>query len=222
MSLLATGIVHGGALSLSFVKDTAHLLFDLNIGNFGFAFPQIADQDPSDVIASSKISGTTTWSLFYPSLSLTKPRRCLMSSPNVILQSIMTRWWLKIAEKDVSQTKIIDFGSGEPYFSGWYHILIISLKEHEAGTQPPSFQCQTRACAPELAFARTVQKIVNPPVDLQHSIFVLMTVLTVNIRFTKFLPMVNFSTGAACPTFLVRWLPWRAPCHQDGKIGMQT
>ena len=50
MSLHATGIVHGGALCLSFIEDTAHLLFDLNIGNFGFAFPQIADQDPSDVI----------------------------------------------------------------------------------------------------------------------------------------------------------------------------
>ena len=28
--------------------------------------------------------------------------------------------------------------------------------------------------------------------------------------------------GAACPTFLVRWLPWRAPCHRDGRIGMQN
>ena len=50
MSLHATGIVHGGALSLPFIKDTAHLLLDLNIGNFDFASPQIADQDPSDVI----------------------------------------------------------------------------------------------------------------------------------------------------------------------------
>ena len=50
VSLHATGIVHGGALSLSFVKDTAHLSLDLNIGNFGFAFPQIADQDPCTVI----------------------------------------------------------------------------------------------------------------------------------------------------------------------------
>ena len=108
--------------------------------------------------------------------------------------------------------------------------MIISLKDHEAGTQPPSFQCQTRTCAAELAFARTVQKIVNPPVEppvdlgrcVLHSLFVLMTMLAVNIRFTKFLPLVNFFIGAASFTFLVRWLPWRAPCHQDGRIGMQN
>ena len=81
-----------GCCLFLFVKDTARgsPTLDLNIGNFSFAFPQIADQDPS---TSSKISpGTLTWSLFYPSLSFTKPHPCrLMSSLHVTLQSIMTR-----------------------------------------------------------------------------------------------------------------------------------
>ena len=88
-----------------------------------------------------------------------------------------------------------------PHFDHFPNRLVTA---HEAGTQPLSFQCQTRACAPELSFARTVQKIVNPlvepPADVwalgaavcTHSVFILTTILTVNIRFTKFLPMMNF------------------------------
>lgn len=34
----ALASLHGGTLSLSFAKDTAHLPLDLHIGNFGFAF----------------------------------------------------------------------------------------------------------------------------------------------------------------------------------------
>jgi len=49
-SLYATGIGHGGTRSLAFIKDTAHSPLDLHIGNFGFAFPQIADQDPYNVM----------------------------------------------------------------------------------------------------------------------------------------------------------------------------
>ena len=198
MSLHATGIVHGGALSLSFVKDTAHLSLDLNIGNFGFAFPQIAG--PYTVILD----------LGDHDMIIVLPVSVAHQTPSlpayVLTPCDLAKYYDKIAGKDVPQTKIIDFGSGEPFF--WLiphfdHFPNRLVTAHEAGKQPPSFQCQTRACAPELAFARTVQKIVNPPVEppadvwalgaavCTHSVFILTTILTVNIRFTKFLPMMN-------------------------------
>ena len=71
-----------------------------------------------------------------------------------------------------------------------------------------------------LTLPLNLQLMSGPCRCVLHSISVLMTMLTVNIRFTKFLPLVNFFIGAASFTFLVRWLPWRAPCHQDGRIGM--
>ena len=113
MSLLATGIVHGGALSLSFIKDTAHLLLDLNIGNFGFAFPQFADQDPSDVIQD--LAGDHDMIVVLP-ISVVHQTPSL--SAYVLTLCDLAKYYDKIAGKDVPQTKIIDFGSGDPYFSG--------------------------------------------------------------------------------------------------------
>ena len=87
VSLHATGIVHGGALSLSFVKDAAHLSLDLNIGNFSFAFPQIAGQ--YTVILDL---GDHDMIIFLPvSVAHQSPSLPAMSSPHVTLQSIMTR-----------------------------------------------------------------------------------------------------------------------------------
>ena len=111
MSLFATGIVHGGALSLSFIKDTAHLLFDLNIGNFGFAFPQIADQDPY----------TVTLDLGDHDMIIVLPVSVAHQTPSlpayVLTPCDLAKYYDKIAGKDVPQTKIIDFGRVS-HFSG--------------------------------------------------------------------------------------------------------
>lgn len=44
--------------------------------------------------------------------------------------------------------------------------MIMPYSAHESGTQPTSFQCAEEACAPEIAFARTVEKTNNPLVEL--------------------------------------------------------
>ena len=90
VSLHATGIVHGGALSLSFCKGYRSPTLDLNIGNFSFAFPQIADQDPSDVIQD--LAGDHDMIAVLPISVFHQTHPCrLMSSPHVTLQNIMTR-----------------------------------------------------------------------------------------------------------------------------------
>jgi serine/threonine-protein kinase SRPK3 len=45
--------------------------------------------------------------------------------------------------------------------------LIISSAAHEAGTLPLSFECAAVACAPEVAFARFVEGVDNPPIEPQ-------------------------------------------------------
>ena len=113
VSLHATGIVHGGALSLSFCKGYRSPTLDLNIGNFSFAFSQIADQDPSDVIQD--LAGDHDMIVVLP-ISVVHQTPSLPAY--VLTPCDLAKYYDKIAGKDVPQTKIIDFGSGEPYFSG--------------------------------------------------------------------------------------------------------
>ena len=109
-SLHATGIVHGGALSLSFIKDTVDSALDLHTGNFGFAFPQIADQDPHRVIQDV---GQHDMIIVLP----TSTAQQTSSLPAYVLVPCnLAKYYDQIAGKDLPQTKIFDFGNGEPHF----------------------------------------------------------------------------------------------------------
>ena len=111
-SLHATGIVHGGMLSLSFIKDTTHRPLDLHIGNFGFTFPQIADQDPYSLMQD----------LDQHDMVIVLPISAAHQTPSlpayVLLPCNLAKYYYEIAGNDLPQMKILDFGSGEPRFSG--------------------------------------------------------------------------------------------------------
>jgi len=200
-SLHATGIIHGGALSLFFVKYVAYPPLDLHIGNFGFAFPQIADQDPDDVMVD----------LGQHEVIIVLPVSAANQTPSlpvyVLSPCNLAKYYEKVAGKDLPQTKIFDFGSSELHFVPHSHILTTPLTAHEAGTLPPRFQCMARACAPELVFARIVLKIDNPAVEPPADVWALgcavcyvpfsfLPMLNHDIRSTKFLLlMINYSNG---------------------------
>ena len=76
-------------LCLFLCKGYRSPTLDLNIGNFGFAFPHIAGQDPYTVILDL---GDHDMIIFLPvSVAHQSPSLPAMSSPHVTLQSIMTR-----------------------------------------------------------------------------------------------------------------------------------
>ncbi|KIM41261.1 hypothetical protein M413DRAFT_10909 [Hebeloma cylindrosporum] len=58
-----------------------------------------------------------------------------------------------------------NIGFALPQITDQDHQRVLDDIAHEVGTLPLSFQCARKACAPELAFARTVEKIDNPPVE---------------------------------------------------------
>jgi hypothetical protein len=60
------------------------------------------------------------------------------------------------------------------------HIFVTACEAHESGTQPLCFQCALEACAPEVAFARTVQKVDNPPVELPADVWALGTAVCIS------------------------------------------
>ena len=108
-SLHATGIVHGGAPSLAFIRDAvSHSPLDLHIGNFGFAFPQIAGQGLyEDMLALDDHEIVLPICAAYQTPSL----------PAYVLPPCkLAKYYDEIAGKDLPQTKIFDFGNGESYF----------------------------------------------------------------------------------------------------------
>lgn len=62
--------------SLLIVKHPANPLLDLHLGNVGLAIPQLADQDPDDVMNSAHMS----LPLFYLTLLPTKHPHCPLTS----------------------------------------------------------------------------------------------------------------------------------------------
>ena len=61
--------------------------------------------------------------------------------------------------------------------------LIISSAAHKAGTLPLSFECAVVACAPEVAFARFIEGVDNPPIEPPADVWALGT----NVRPSSFL-----------------------------------
>ncbi|KAJ6568132.1 kinase-like domain-containing protein [Mycena sp. CBHHK59/15] len=129
--LHASGIVHGGTIRQ-----------DLYLGNVGIAMPQLAEQDPEDVMQDLDSYELTV-------VLPTDPKSSLPSLPAyLVVPCDMAAYYDRIAEMDDPQAKIFDFGSA-----------------HLTGTHSMSFQCALEACAPETAFARTVGKVENPTME---------------------------------------------------------
>ena len=169
VSLHAAGIVHGGVLSAHMVEILVYHSLDLHLSNVGFALPQIADQDQRDVmqdVGEPEITVTVTVSAAHQTRSL----------PAYLLTPCnLGAYYQQIAGDALPQVKIFDFGAGEPFFPYPPRLLITPRAAHEVGAPPLSFQCAMEACAPEMAFARVVEKIDNPAVEPPADVWALGT-----------------------------------------------
>ncbi|TFK68449.1 kinase-like protein [Pluteus cervinus] len=132
--LHANGIVHG----------------DLHLGNVGVAIPKLAEEDPDEIM---QYLGAYDLTIVLTS-SATKQTSSL--PPYVVSPCNLTSFYKKLANSDLPQTKLFDFGSA-----------------HEVGKLPQIFQCAVEACAPETVFARVVEKIDNPFMELPTDIWAL-------------------------------------------------
>ncbi|TFK68438.1 kinase-like protein [Pluteus cervinus] len=132
--LHATGIVHG----------------DLHLGNVGVAFPQLAHEDPDDVMQDLSPYDLT---IVLPSSAINQTPSL---PPYVVAPCNLSAYYNKLANSDLPKTKLIDFGSA-----------------HEAGKSPLHFQCAVEACAPEVVFSRVVEDVDNPPMEPPTDIWAL-------------------------------------------------
>ncbi|KIY68803.1 kinase-like protein [Cylindrobasidium torrendii FP15055 ss-10] len=132
--LHASGIVHG----------------DLHLGNVGIGLPQLADQDPDDVMQDLDTPEVT--------LVLTSdPRKQTPSLPAyVVAPCNLAAYSRRIPSSAQPQVKIFDFGNA-----------------HENGAPPVAFQCALEACSPEVVFARAVEKVGNPLIDTPSDVWAL-------------------------------------------------
>lgn len=164
--LHASGIVHGGTAEIERMYHWLILYTDLHLGNVGVALPELADQDPDDVMHDLDTPETT--------LVLTSdPRKQTLSLPAyVVAPCDLVAYFRRTANPAQPQVKIFDFGNGEYGFCA----LILKLTyriAHEDGTPPTAFQCALEACAPEVAFARAIEKIDNPSIDAPADVWAL-------------------------------------------------
>ncbi|KAL1731334.1 kinase-like protein [Schizophyllum commune] len=132
--LHAAGVVHG----------------DLHLGNVGVAMPQLAEQDPSDVMQDLDAYELTVV------LPVDPANQTPSLPPYVVKPCDLATYHDKIAGEAEPQTKLFDFGNA-----------------HRAGTLPIAFQCAPEACSPEVAFARVVEKVRNPPAEPPSDIWAL-------------------------------------------------
>ncbi|KAF8972588.1 kinase-like protein [Flammula alnicola] len=91
--------------------------------------------------------------------------------------------------------KIFDFGSA-----------------HETRTLPPSFQCAIEACAPEMVFARVVEKTDNPPVEPPADVWALGTaiyeLITGSALFNVGMTSLPHKMAAMAGTLPPGWQNW--------------
>ncbi|EJD36082.1 kinase-like protein [Auricularia subglabra TFB-10046 SS5] len=132
--LHGAGIVHG----------------DLHIGNAGVSVPQLAQQDPLDVMQD----------LSYPELTVVLPTTAAKQTPSLpaylVTPCDIAAYYSRIGTADPPRTLAFDFGAAHP-----------------VGALPDRFQCAADICAPEVAFAFHVEKNENPPVDAAADIWAL-------------------------------------------------
>ena len=125
----------------------------------------------------------------------TSPARKTNSLPSYIVAPCdIAAYYRKFVNSESSpQTKIFDFGCGEPDFSDSVQLLIIPYAAQESGTLQLSFQCAVEACAPEIAFARTVEKKNNPPVGLPADVWALGTAVRTALFSLLFFDFVSWT-----------------------------
>ena len=77
-------------------------------------------------------------------ITIIVPKSAINQTPSlpayVLAPSDLARYYDRIAGKDLPQTKLFDFGSGEPVFPHRDSILNVSSPAHEMGTHPLNFQ----------------------------------------------------------------------------------
>ncbi|KAL1687450.1 kinase-like protein [Schizophyllum commune] len=123
---------------------------DLHLGNVGVAMPQLSKQDPSDVMQDLDAHELTVV------LPVDPANQTHSLPPYVVKPCDLATYYDRIAGGAEPQTKLFDFGNA-----------------HKAGTLPTAFQCAPEACSPEVAFARVVEKVRNPPVEPPSDIWAL-------------------------------------------------
>ncbi|KAF8870261.1 kinase-like protein [Gymnopilus junonius] len=127
---------------------------NLHVGNLGFAFPQLSDQDPEVVMQELSPYELTIV------LPTTAVHQTASLPSYVVMPCNITAYYLKLASSDPPLTKVLDFGAA-----------------HNVGTPSPSFQCAWIALAPAVAFAIKVEKVENPTIDPAADIWALGTAI---------------------------------------------
>ncbi|KIJ36333.1 hypothetical protein M422DRAFT_51099 [Sphaerobolus stellatus SS14] len=115
---------------------------DLRLGNVGLAFPQLADEDPLDVMQD----------LVTYDLTIVLPK-CAVNQTSSLPAYVVTpcklaEYYSRIAGKTRPQTKIFDLDSA-----------------HKVGTSSRPFRCALEICTPECIFARVIDNVDSPPVE---------------------------------------------------------
>ncbi|KIJ36332.1 hypothetical protein M422DRAFT_34296 [Sphaerobolus stellatus SS14] len=152
----AAGVVHG----------------DLHVDNIGLDMPELADQDPSDVM-----QGLGPHELF-PVLTTSAAKQTSSLPPYIVFPCSFGIYYSKIC-LGFFQTKIFDFGSA-----------------HYAGTSLINPHCAAPACSPEFAFARFINKIENLPVGFPDDIWAFGTAL---FQIISGIPLFGYrSNGLPC------------------------
>ncbi|KAH7927484.1 kinase-like protein [Leucogyrophana mollusca] len=191
---------HGLAQAVAHLHTASIVHGDLHLGNVGLAIPQLADQDPDDVMQD----------LSPHELTIVLPTSASNQTPSlpayVVAPCALAAYYDRIARSEHPQTKVYDFGSA-----------------HKAGTLPLSFQCAVEACAPELVFARVVEKIDNPPVEPSADVWALGaaiyeivagSALFRGIGMTGLLPQMVLMAGSLPPG----WRSWYASLSNPPEV----
>ncbi|KAH7924444.1 kinase-like protein [Leucogyrophana mollusca] len=178
---------YGLAQAVAHLHNAAIVHGDLHLGNVGLAMPQLADQDPDDVMQD----------LSPHELTVVLPTSAANQTPSlpayVVAPCALATYYDRITCSELPQTKVFDFGSA-----------------HEAGTLPLSFQCAVEACAPELVFARVVENTANPHIEapadvwaLGAAIYEIVTGSTLfrGIGLTGLLPQMVAMAGSLPPGY---------------------
>ena len=114
---------------------------------------------------------TISQSFFLPPLPTKRPRYPHMLSRHVLLRDTTT---VSPAQTSLRQRYMTLATVSYSFMTPHPHCFsIMPLIAHEARTVPLSFQCTAETCAPELAFARVVEKTANPPVGLSADVWAL-------------------------------------------------
>lgn len=147
-------VAHGLAKAVAHIHAVNIVHGDLHLGNVGLALPQMAQEDPHDVLMDLPSHELTV-------VLPTNPVDQTASLPAYLVAPVsLGAYYDKLAGSDEPQTKIFDFGSA-----------------HRPGALPLAFTCALPACSPEIIFARVVEKIENPQIESPADVWALGTAI---------------------------------------------